>query len=97
MWNLDDDVVFNSNFDVFLFQTIIIIVWNSRIFFIFSSIQIVFAKSLKSFQILFSLTMLILFIREFIFFDVNIFNKTFFVLKNSFDNFDEFDQKEVFF
>jgi hypothetical protein len=50
MWNLDDDVVFISNFDVFVLKTIINAVWNTRIFFIFSLIQVVFAKSFEDFR-----------------------------------------------
>ncbi len=41
--------------------------------------------------------MLITFIRELIFFDVNTFNETFSVSKSSFDNFDEFEQRKFFF
>ncbi len=97
MWNLNDDVVFISNFDAFVLKTIIIVVWNTKIFFIFSFIQVAFAKSLKSFRTLFSWTMLTSFIRKLISLDVNMFNETFSISKNSFDNFDEFEQKEVFF
>jgi hypothetical protein len=41
--------------------------------------------------------MLISFIRKFISFDVNTFSEAFFVSKSSFDNFDEFEQRELFF
>ncbi len=41
--------------------------------------------------------MLITFIRKLIFFDVNTFNETFFIFKNLFDKFDEFEQKKIFF
>ncbi len=97
MWNLNDDVVFISNFDVFVLKTIIIVVWNTKIFVIFSLIQVVFAKSFENFRTRVSWTMLTTFIRELIFFDVNTFNETFFVSKNSFDNFDEFEQRNFFF
>ncbi len=97
MWNLNDDVVFISNFDVFVLKTIIIVVWNTRILFIFSMIQVVFAKSFENFQTRFSWTMLTTFIRELIFFDVNTFNEASSILKSFFDNFDEFEQKELFF
>ncbi len=91
MWNLNDDVVFISNFNVFVLKTIIIVVWNTKIFFIFSLIQVVFAKFFEDFRTRFFWTMLTTFIRKLIFFDVNTFNEAFFVSKNSFDNFDEFE------
>ncbi len=97
MWNLNDDIVFISNFDVFVLKTIIIVVWNTKIFVIFSLIQVVFAKSFEYFRIRFSRTMLTTFTRELIFLDVNMFKKTFFVSKSSFDNFDEFEQRNFFF
>jgi hypothetical protein len=97
MWNLNDDVVFISNFDVFVLKMIIIIVWNTKILFIFSLIQVMFAKSFENFRTRFSWTMLTTFIRELISFDVNTFDETFFVSKSSFDNFDKFEQKEFFF
>jgi hypothetical protein len=97
MWNLDNDVVFISNFVAFVLKTIINVVWNTKIFFIFSLIKIVFAKSFEDFRTRFFWTMLITFIRELISFDVNTFNETFSILKNSFDNFDEFEQKKLFF
>jgi hypothetical protein len=97
MWNLDDDVVFISNSDAFVLKTIINAVWNTKIFFIFSLIQVVFAKSFENFRILFFWTMLITFIRELIFFDVNTFNETFSVSKSSFDSFDEWEQRKLFF
>jgi hypothetical protein len=97
MWNLNDDVVFISNFNAFVLKRIIIAVWNTRIFFIFSLIQVVFAKSFENFRIRFSRTMLTTFIRELIFLDVNTFNETFSISKNSFDNFDEFEERKLFF
>jgi hypothetical protein len=97
MWNLNDDVVFISNFDVFVLKTIIIVVWNTRILIIFSLIQVVFAKSFEDFRTRFSWTMLTIFIRKLIFLDVNTFNEAFFVSKSSFDNFDEFEQRKLFF
>jgi hypothetical protein len=97
MWNSDDDVVFISNFDVFVLKTIIIAVWNTKIRFIFSLIQVVFAKIRENFRIRFFWTMLTTFIRNLIFLDVNTFNKAFLIFKNSFDNFDKFEQREFFF
>jgi hypothetical protein len=97
MWNLNDDVVFISNFIVFVLTTIINVMWNTKIFFIFSLIQVVFAKFFENFRIRFSWTKLITFIRKLIFFDVNMFNETFSISKNSFDNFDEFEQRKFFF
>jgi hypothetical protein len=60
-------------------------------------IQIMFVKFLEDFWTRFFWTMLITFIRKLIFFDVNMFSEAFSILKNSFDNFDEFEQKEFFF
>jgi hypothetical protein len=97
MWNLNDDIVFISNFDIFVLKTIIIVVWNTKIFIIFSLIQIMFAKSFEDFRTRFSWTMLTTFIRKLIFLDVNTFNEAFFISRSSFDNFDEFEQKEFFF
>jgi hypothetical protein len=97
MWNLDDDVVFISNSVVFVLKTIINVVWNTKIFFISSLVQVVFAKSLEDFRIRFSWTMLITFIRKLISFDVNTFNEAFSVSKSSFDSFDEFEQRKLFF
>jgi hypothetical protein len=97
MWNLNDDVVFISNFSVFVLKMIIIVVWNTKIFVIFSLIQVVFAKSFEDFRTRFSWTMLAAFIRELIFFDVNTFNEAFSISKSSFDIFDEFEQREFFF
>jgi hypothetical protein len=97
MWNLDDDVVFISNFVAFVLKTIINVVWNTRIFFIFSLIQVVFAKSFEDFRTRFSWTMLTTFIRELIFLDVNTFNEASSVSKSSFDSFDEFEQRKLFF
>ncbi len=56
-----------------------------------------FAKSFENFQTRFSRTMLITFIRELISFDINTFNETFSISKSSFDNFDEFEQRKLFF
>jgi hypothetical protein len=97
MWNLNDDVVFISSFVVFVLKTIINAVWNMKIFFIFSLIQVVFATFFEDFRIFLSWTMLITFIRKLIFLDVNTFNEAFFIFKNSFDNFDEWEQKKLFF
>ncbi len=97
MWNLNDDVVFISNFVAFVLKTIINVVWNTKIFFIFSLIQVVFAKSFEDFRTRFSWMMLITFIRKLIFFDVNTFSEAFFVFESSFDNFDEFEQRKFFF
>jgi hypothetical protein len=66
-------------------------------FFIFSLIQVVFAKSFEDFWTRFSWTMLITFIRKLISFDVNTFNETFSVSKSAFDSFDEFEQRKLFF
>jgi hypothetical protein len=88
---------FILNFDVFVLKTIIIVMWNTKILVIFSLIQIVFAKSFESFRTHFSWTMLATFIRKLIFLDVNTFNEAFSISKNSFDNFDEFEQKKLFF
>jgi hypothetical protein len=38
MWNLNNDVVFITNFDIFVLKTIIIVVWNTKILVIFSFI-----------------------------------------------------------
>jgi hypothetical protein len=89
MWNLNKKIVFIINFNVLILKTIIIVVWNTRIFFIFSLIQVVFAKSFKDFRTDFFLTILITFIRKLIFFDVNTFNEAFSIFESSFDNFDE--------
>jgi hypothetical protein len=97
MWNLNDDVVFISSSVAFVLKAIINAVWNTRIFFIFSLIQVMFAKSFEDFWTRFSLTMLITFIRKLIFFDVNTFSKTFFVFESSFNNFDEWKQRKLFF
>jgi hypothetical protein len=97
MWNLNDDIVFILNFNVFVLKTIIVAVWNTKILVIFSLIQVVFAKSFENFRTFFSWTMLISFIRNLISFNVNTFNETFFVSKHSFDNFDEYEQREFFF
>jgi hypothetical protein len=41
--------------------------------------------------------MLTSFVQKLIFFDVNTFNKTFLISKNSFNNFDEFEQRKFCF
>jgi hypothetical protein len=97
MWNLNDEIVFIISFDVFVLKTIINVVWNTRIFFIFSLIQIVFAKSFEDFRTRFFWTMLITFIRKLIFFDINTFNEAFSVSRSLFDNFDEWEQRKLFF
>jgi hypothetical protein len=97
MWNLNNDVVFILNCDVFVLKTIINVMWNTKIFFIFSLIQVVFVKFFENFETRFFWTMLITFIRKLIFFDVNTFNEIFFVFKNSFDNFDKWKQRKLFF
>jgi hypothetical protein len=85
------------NSDAFVLKTIINVVWNTRIFFIFSLIQVVFAKSFEDFRTRFSWTMLATFIRKLIFFDVNTFSEAFSISKSSFDSFDEFEQRKLFF
>jgi hypothetical protein len=95
--NLNDDVVFISNSVVFVLKTIINVVWNTKIFFIFSLIQVVFAKFFENFRTRFSLTMLISFIRKFIFLEINTFKNAFSISKSSFDNFDEWEQRKLFF
>jgi hypothetical protein len=97
MWNLNDDVVFISNSVVFVLKTIINAVWNTRIFFIFSLVQIVFAKFFENLRTHFSLTMLISSMRKFIFLEISTFKNAFSVSKNSFDNFDEWEQRKLFF
>ncbi len=77
MWNLNDDVVFITSFDVLVLKTIIIVVWNTKIFVIFSLVQIVFAKSFEDLRILFFLTMLIWSMRELIFFEISTFKNAF--------------------
>jgi hypothetical protein len=72
-------------------------VWNTKIFFIFSLIQVVFAKSFEDFRTRFFWTMLITFIRKLIFFDVNTFSEAFLISRSSFDNFNEFEQRKLFF
>jgi hypothetical protein len=57
----------------------------------------VFAKFLEDFRIFLFWTMLITFIRKLISFDINTFNEAFFVFENSFDNFDKWKQKKLFF
>jgi hypothetical protein len=68
-------------------------VWNTKILFVFSLIQVVFVKSFENFRTRFSWTMLTSFIRKLISFNVNTFNKVFSISRNSFDNFDKFEQK----
>jgi hypothetical protein len=97
MWNLNDEIVFIMNFDVLILKTIIIAVWNTRIFCIFSFVQIMFAKSFEDLRTRFSLTMLISSMRKFMSFEINTFKNAFSVSKNSFDNFDEWKQRKLFF
>jgi hypothetical protein len=97
MWNLDDDVVFISSFDVFVLKTIIIAVWNTKILVIFSLIQVVFAKSFEDFRILFFLTMLISWMRKLIFLEINTFKNAISISRRLFDKFDEWKQKKLFF
>jgi hypothetical protein len=97
MWNLDDDVVFISNFDVFVLKTIIIVIWNTMIRCIFSLVQVVFAKSFENLRILFFLTMLISSMRELIFLEISTFKNAFSVSRRSFDKFDEWKQRKLFF
>ncbi len=97
MWNLDDDVVFITNFDVFVLKTIIIVVWNTKILCIFSLVQVVFAKFLENLWILFFLTMLISSMRKLIFLEINTFKDAFSVSRKSFDKFDEKEQRKLFF
>jgi hypothetical protein len=97
MWNLNDDVVFILSFVVFVLKTIINVMWNTRIFFIFSLIQVVFAKFFEDFRTRFSLTMLISSMRKFIFLEINTFKNAFSISKSSFDNFDEWEQRKLFF
>jgi hypothetical protein len=66
-------------------------------FFIFSLIQIVFAKSFKDFRTRLFLTMLISSMRKFIFLVINTFKNAFSISKSSFDNFDEWKQRKLFF
>jgi hypothetical protein len=68
-----------------------------KIFFHFFADSSRVSKSFKDFQTRFSWTMLITFIRKLIFFDVNTFNEAFSISKSSFDNFDEFEQRKLFF
>ncbi len=97
MWNLNDDVVFITNFDVFVLKTIIIVVWNTKILCIFSFVQIVFAKSFENLRILFFLIMLISSMRKLIFLEINIFENAFSISKKSFDKFYEWEQRKLFF
>jgi hypothetical protein len=97
MWNLNDDVVFISNFVAFVLKTISNVVWNTKIFFIFFLIQIVFAKSFEDFRTFFSLTMLISSMQKLIFLEINTFKNAFSISKSSFDNFDEWKQRKLFF
>jgi hypothetical protein len=97
MWNLNDEIVFIMSFDVLILKTIIIVIWNTKILYIFSFVQIVFAKSFEDLRIRFFLTMLISSMRKFIFLEINTFNDVFLVSRSSFDNFDEWKQKKLFF
>jgi hypothetical protein len=97
MWSLNDDVVFITNFNVFVLKTIIIIVWNTRIFVIFSLVQIVFAKSFEDFQIIFFLTMLISSMRKLIFFEINTFKNVFSISRRSFNSSINENKENYFF
>jgi hypothetical protein len=97
MWNLDDDVVFITNSDVFVLKTIIIVVWNTKIFVIFSLVQDVFTKSFEDFRTFFFLTMLISSMRKLIFLEISTFKNAFSVSKKLFDKFDEWNQRKLFF
>jgi hypothetical protein len=97
MWNLNDDVVFITNSDVFVLKMIIIVVWNTRILYIFSFVQIVFAKSFEDFRTLFFLKILISSMRKSIFFEINTFKNAFLISKKSFNKFDEWEQNKLFF
>jgi hypothetical protein len=97
MWNLNDDVVFITNFDAFVLKTIIIAVWNTRIFVIFSLVQVVFAKSFENLRTRFFLTMLISLMRKLIFLEISTFKNAFFVSRRSFDKFNEWEQRKLFF
>jgi hypothetical protein len=97
MCNLNKNVVFITSFDVFVLKAIIIIMWNTKILVIFSLIQIVFAKFFEDFRILFFLKMLISWIRKLIFLEINMFKNAFSISKRSFDKFDEWKQKKLFF
>ncbi len=97
MWNLNDDVIFITNFDAFILKTIIIVIWNTKILVIFSLVQIVFAKFFENLKTLFFLTMLISSMRKLIFFEINKFKNVFSIFKRSFDKFDEWEQRKLFF
>jgi hypothetical protein len=97
MWNLNDDVVFISSFDVFVLKAIIIIEWNTKILCIFLFVQIVFSKSFEDLRTFFFLTMLISSMRELIFFEIKTFKNVFSISRRSFDKFDEWKQKNLFF
>jgi hypothetical protein len=97
MWNLDDDVVSITNSDALVLKTIIIAVWNTKIFVISSFVQVVFAKSFENLRTLFFLTMLISSMRKLISLEISTFKNAFSVSKRSFDKFDEWEQKKLFF
>jgi hypothetical protein len=63
----------------------------------FSFVQIVFAKSFEDFRTRFFLTMLISSMREFISFEISTFKNAFLISRNSFDNFDDWEQRKLFF
>jgi hypothetical protein len=68
---------------------------NSLYFFVCSDrVRKIFRRSLNSF---FFLTMLILSMRKLIFLEINTFKNAFSISKNSFDNFDEWEQRKLFF
>jgi hypothetical protein len=97
MWNLNDDVVSITNFDVLVLKTIIIVVWNTKILVIFSLVQIVLTKSFEDFRTLFFFTMLISSMRKLIFLEISTFKNAFSISKKSFHKFDEWEQRKLFF
>ncbi len=56
-----------------------------------------FAKSFENLRILFFLTMLISLMRKLIFLEINTFKNVFSVSRRSFDKFDEWEQRKLFF
>jgi hypothetical protein len=97
MWNLNDDVFFITNFDIFVLKTIIIVVWNTKILYIFSFVQVVFAKSFEDFRTFFFLTMLISSMRKLIFLEISTFKNAFSISRRSFAKFDVWKQRKLFF
>jgi hypothetical protein len=97
MWNLNDDVIFITSFDVLVLKTIIIVVWNTKILVIFSFVQVVFANFFENLRTLFFLTMLISSMRKLIFLEINTFKNAFSISRRSIDKFDEEEQRKLFF